>query len=240
MELRSLLRLLRSRLLPVLVTVVAGAAVGFGLSPRQAQYESTATIYVGARSFEFGDASLSGDQNLALGLVAQTFAELIESEQLAGDALELTGIATTARALVGATSATVEPGTTLIRITVVDADPAVSRALTNGLADAFIDQVLTLEPGAADDEGELPTVPARIFERAPLPVEPLPTGTSRNVVLGALLGLLVAVGLVLLADHLDLTARSPDEVEDRLGLPVLGVIPTSRPPPPAPVAGPDG
>jgi Mrp family chromosome partitioning ATPase/capsular polysaccharide biosynthesis protein len=49
--------------------------------------------------------------------------------------------------------------------------------------------------------------------------------TARNAVLGGFLGLLLGVGLVLVRDALNTRVRGADEVEARLGLPLLGRIP---------------
>jgi polysaccharide biosynthesis protein PslE len=67
-----------------------------------------------------------------------------------------------------------------------------------------------------------------IAEKATVPFEP--SGPSRAVLLlfGALFAALVSVGLACLADYLDPSFRTPDEVEAFLGLPVLASIPRSH------------
>src|SRR5262249_25240942 len=45
------------------------------------------------------------------------------------------------------------------------------------------------------------------------------------LVLGVLLGLVLGTGLAVLADALDKRVRSPDEVVEGLGLPLLGLVP---------------
>ena len=52
--------------------------------------------------------------------------------------------------------------------------------------------------------------------------------TARNAVLGGFLGLLLGVALVLVRDALNTRVRGADEVEARLGLPLLGRIPEVR------------
>jgi capsular polysaccharide biosynthesis protein len=56
----------------------------------------------------------------------------------------------------------------------------------------------------------------------------LPRNTSRNLIIGALFGLVLSVTVVLLLNYLDVTVRSPEDVERRTGLPVLGSIPQQR------------
>jgi capsular exopolysaccharide synthesis family protein len=49
-----------------------------------------------------------------------------------------------------------------------------------------------------------------------------------NTVLGALLGLILGVGLAFLIDRLDRRLRDPQEIENMFGRPILGVVPESR------------
>ena len=62
-------------------------------------------------------------------------------------------------------------------------------------------------------------------ERAVLPTSPVSPSLRRHLPFGVALGLLCGVALVLLIDFLDRSIKSPEELERRLGLPVLGVVP---------------
>ena len=52
--------------------------------------------------------------------------------------------------------------------------------------------------------------------------------TKRNGMLGALLGLLLGIGLVFVAERLDRRIRDASELEEAYGVPVLGRVPESR------------
>jgi capsular exopolysaccharide synthesis family protein len=56
------------------------------------------------------------------------------------------------------------------------------------------------------------------------PERPARPNVPLNTLLGALLGLLLGSGAALLVEHLDDTLRTPARVEERLGLPTLGVV----------------
>ncbi|MEP0805745.1 MAG: polysaccharide biosynthesis tyrosine autokinase [Chloroflexota bacterium] len=62
------------------------------------------------------------------------------------------------------------------------------------------------------------------IEPAAAPEMPIRPRTIMNIVLAGVIGLMLAVGIVFLVEHLDDTLKTPDEVERLLGVPVLGFI----------------
>ncbi|MEW6285011.1 MAG: polysaccharide biosynthesis tyrosine autokinase [Chloroflexota bacterium] len=62
------------------------------------------------------------------------------------------------------------------------------------------------------------------IEPASAPEMPIRPRTVMNTVLAAVVGLMLAVGLVFLIEYLDDTLKTPEEVERLLGVPVLGFI----------------
>jgi capsular exopolysaccharide synthesis family protein len=65
----------------------------------------------------------------------------------------------------------------------------------------------------------------RIMERARVPAAPFRPRVGHNLILGALIGLSLGVGLAFLLDHLDNTIMDVPDLKRTLALPVLGVIP---------------
>ena len=227
MELRRYLLLLRRRWLPILLAVVVAAAWTWATTDRTARYTTSATLYLGASSFdvEGGDRTLSNDAMSALDRIIITYSVMIDSEPIAREALALTEVSRSPQDVVAATSTGPVPNTSLLRIDVTDTDPVVSQALATGLAEAFLASIGELEPGQAIAEGDLPASSATLFERAKLPTRPDGTAGVGGVALAMVFGFLVAAGIVLLVEYLDVTVKSPDDVERNLGLPVLGVVP---------------
>lgn len=225
MELRRYLTVLRRRWVLILVSVVCGAMAGYLTVPSGSTYTAETTIYVGNR--QFGEqGALSADQTQGVERVARTFAVMVASEPIARDALQQTGIDASSAQVARRTTAGVIPGTTLIRISYYDADPARARAIANAISDALVEQVQTFEPGTtAGGEGEVPILPAYVFARADLPVVPQEKGALSRLLTGAVFGFVLAAGVAFLLDYLDITPRSPDDLERHVGLPVLGVVP---------------
>lgn len=65
---------------------------------------------------------------------------------------------------------------------------------------------------------------ARIINRAMVPTAPFSPNKRRAVMLAMVLGLMISIGLAFLLDHLDNTFKSVEDVEQKLGIPVLGVL----------------
>jgi capsular exopolysaccharide synthesis family protein len=66
-----------------------------------------------------------------------------------------------------------------------------------------------------------------IAQAATPPTSPSSPKTSRNTALGAVLGLLLGLGIAFLLERLDRRIREPKDLEKVYGLPLLGVVPES-------------
>ena len=65
----------------------------------------------------------------------------------------------------------------------------------------------------------------QIMQRADLPIITSSPQTARNLLLGAVLGLLFGVGMAFLLDYLDTAMSTPEHVERAVSLNTLGVVP---------------
>ena len=89
------------------------------------------------------------------------------------------------------------------------------RKYTENLEQARIDQALMV--------GRMSNI--TILQPATLPIVPVRPRTRLQLLLGLLLGAFGAISLAFACEYLDHTIRTPQEVEQRLGLPVLAYVP---------------
>ena len=67
----------------------------------------------------------------------------------------------------------------------------------------------------------------KVIDYAEVPKNPVNIGKQKTMVLAALLGLALGLGVIFLLDYLDRTIKTPEEVKMLLGLPALGIIPST-------------
>lgn len=67
-----------------------------------------------------------------------------------------------------------------------------------------------------------------IVDKADIPSQPSSPNLLKNLAIAGLLGCVLAAAIVFLRDHFDDTVRSPLDVEAKLGMPLLGLIPRAE------------
>jgi len=72
---------------------------------------------------------------------------------------------------------------------------------------------------------EIRTVNVWVVEKAEKPTSPVKPRKSLNILLGLIVGLFGGIGLAFFIDYLDNTIKSPDEIEAKLHVPLLGIVP---------------
>ena len=73
--------------------------------------------------------------------------------------------------------------------------------------------------------GGEPVPNLRVVDRAEIPASPDRGIVTRNLILGITVGLLGAIGLAFLLEHLDDSLKTPDDVVRFIRLPTLGIVP---------------
>ena len=73
--------------------------------------------------------------------------------------------------------------------------------------------------------GELRTSNVRVVDEAQQPRSPASPKKLLNMTLGVFGGLMVGLGLAFLLEFVDSRIKNPDEIQVRLGLPFLGIVP---------------
>lgn len=222
MELRDYLRLLRRRWLTIVVVVLAcaaGAAVVTVLSPRT--YRATTQILVA--SPQAGGPAGTGVTSSENGGVQSSLAPLVGSFATLVGTPPSVAAATTAAGLPGsgvAISASSNAANAVLTVDVDAAAPATAEAVAAAFVKSF--------PGVLVRLNQVPdrsSLSFTVLTPAALPTSAFRPDPVRNGVIGLGLGLVLGLAVAVAREALDRRVRDSRGLEERLGLPVLGVVP---------------
>jgi len=91
--------------------------------------------------------------------------------------------------------------------------------------EASVERVSKVDLNAAYATQNESKTSVKIIEEAVVPSMPVRPRRARIVFLSVLLGLLAGVGLAFVVEYADDKIRTPEDLEERVGLPVLGYVP---------------
>ncbi|HEM2820319.1 capsular biosynthesis protein CpsC [Streptococcus suis] len=212
----SLLKTIWRKKFFILVTAVLGAGLAFVYSSFLVtpQYDSTTRIYVVSQNVEAG-AGLTNQELQAGTYLVKDYKEIILSQDV------LTQVATELNLnenLKEKVSVSIPVDTRIVSISVRDADPNEAARIANSLR-TFAAQKIVEVTKVSDVTTLEEAVPAE---------EPTTPNAKRNIILGLLAGGILATGLVLVMEVLDDRVKRPQDIEEVMGLTLLGVVPDSK------------
>lgn len=217
MTLLELLGLLRKRLalvvaLPLVCALVTGAYCFLMMSN---VYTATASMYVLAQNESSQDsANLSTDLN-ASQMISNDVATLLTSDRVLDETAQDVGLEDLDAY---ETSVTSETTSRVIQLSVTGPDAQTAADIANGMVDnvsAIAREVMSIES-------------FNLIDAATAPASPSGPNRPLYVVVAAMAGLFLAVAIVVVADMLNTKVRNQEEVEELLGIPVIGRVPMMR------------
>lgn len=210
-----LLKKLWSNKFLITLIAVVGATVAllislFLITP---EYTSTTRIYVVNQNSTSTNITT---QDLQAGdYLVNDYKEIITSNDVLSEVITSNNLAFDVKELLKKVRVSIPTSTRVISISVEDPDPQKASDLANSIREVAaekikdvtrVEDVTTLEVAKPMDEPSSPKI-------------------SRNVVLGALVGGLIAVISLLLGEILDDRIKRPEDIEEVLGMTLLGVVP---------------
>ena len=216
----------RSRIvLAVLVAAVATAALISVLQPPV--YRATTKIVVGQ-----GNSLIPPGDAYAIQPYAATMGDLVTSDVVARNVIENLDLkGETPGSLLERTTASINPDTAVVTVSVEDGDKARAVRIGQEIGVFFSDLVEEQFGTTESQPGEVAQLPltAKVFDPAhPDPNEPVSPKPVQNVLIAAVLGLVLALLAAFLREHFDRKLRTRESVEQHFGVPVIGEIPFKK------------
>lgn len=148
-----------------------------------------------------------------------TYSELVTSNDVVRQVITNTGINISEEALKSSIEVSSVEDTDVIKISVTNQNPTYATKLANETAKAFMEKVAeiyNINNVHVVDEAEEPQSPSNVNH-------------LKDVVIFTFIGVVIAVGYVLIANMLDNTIKTREEVERLYKVPVIAEIPLNLP-----------
>lgn len=176
------------------------------------KYTSTTRIYVVSRS---SDTSLTNQDLQAGSYLVNDYKEVITSNEVLSSVIDQEKLSMSASELSKDIAVTIPTDTRVISISVTDTDAQRACDIANTVREVAAEKIKAVTK--VDDVTTL--------ESATKPSHPSSPNVKKNAAIGALAGVFLAVVGILVAEVLDDRVRRPEDVEEVLGMTLLGVVP---------------
>ncbi|MCY7050975.1 Wzz/FepE/Etk N-terminal domain-containing protein [Streptococcus parasanguinis] len=199
----------------ILVALVfAIAAFGYSAFLAKKEYQSTSRIYVVSRQNQDNNALTNSDLQAGAYLV-KDYREIILSQNVLSQAIEELKLDMTPAELSKKISVSVPTDTRILSITAKDGDPKEAARIANGLRNVAAEKIISVTK-VSD---------VTTLDEAEVPQSPSSPNIRRNVLLGFVAGAGLMLVLLVVVEVLDDRVKRPEDVEELMGLPLLGVVP---------------
>lgn len=193
----------------LLVGTIALLGSVFFIKPK---YTSTTRIYVVSRS---SDTALTNQDLQAGSYLVNDYKEVITSSEVLSSVIDQEKLSMSAGQLSDEIAVNIPTDTRVISISVTDTDAQRACDIANTVREVAAEKIKAVTK--VDDVTTL--------ESATKPSHPSSPNVKKNAAIGALAGVFLAVVGILVAEVLDDRVRRPEDVEEVLGMTLLGVIP---------------
>ena len=212
----SLLRTIWRKKFLILLTAILTTGLAFAYSAFLVtpQYDSTTSLYVVNQSSDNG-AGITNQDLQAGSFLVKDYKEIILSQDVLKNVTTTLGITDDIKEKI---TVNIPVDTRILSISVRDSDPNQAATIANTLRDEAAKKII-----------EVTKVSDVTTLEAALPAEkPSTPRTKRNLALGFVAGAFLATALVLVLEVLDDRVKRPQDIEEGLGMTLLGVVPDAE------------
>ena len=212
----QLFKILWKKKIAIILTAIVAAVLAFGVSSfvLKPEYSSTTRIYVVSRN-QSENAGLTNQDLQAGSYLVKDYKEIILSQDVLEKVISNLKLDKTVKELTKKIKVTVPVDTRIVSIVVVDEHPEEASRIANALREVAAEKIISVT--RVSDVTTL--------EEARPALTPSSPNIRRNTVLAFLAGGAVMVVSVLLLELLDDRVKRPEDVEEVMNMPLLGIVP---------------
>lgn len=219
-KVRDLLKTLKKRwkliCIITLSTTIISAALSFFVIPPK--YETSTKVFIGKEGSVIKDSSdqnYNGNDVEMYQKLLKTYAEIIKTNDLIERAVDMENLNVKSDDVLKNLTVTPTVDTQVLEIKYVNKDKAMAKNILDSIINQFI----------VESKQLIPNGNIKIIESVKIPGNPVSPNKKVNILIAFILGLMVSMGLSFFLEFMDNTFNSKEEMEEELGVPVLGIIP---------------
>ena len=218
LDLRDIFLLIKKHWLVMIAAAVLFAAVGglctkFLITP---QYQASATLIVNSREDQTGQAYITNDQITSATKLVNTYSVILTSDTVLEKTIADLGLDMTYQQLVKKVSISSVDDTQVMKITVRDADPKLAQEITASIVEQAPGMIIqTVKAGSVE-----------VISQAKAGQNPVSPSLKKNVAIAGAIGFLLCFAVIFIRHLLNNKFMTESDITNRLGLTVLGVIPS--------------
>lgn len=194
----------------IIVALLAFIGTKLFITP---MYTAETKVYVLSKSD--GSAGVTTSDLQAGSYLTKDYTELVKSRTVMEQVIAVLNLDMKPEELMNMVSVEAATDSRILTIRVQDADPKQAKEIADAVRESVSVQITEIMDADA----------VNTVEKADLPDAPSSPNTKKNTLLGGILGIILAMGVVVLISILDDTIKTPDDVERYLGLNTLTSIP---------------
>ena len=200
-------------ILIVLIFILLGVIYTTGFV--KPKYTSSTTLLLATGNTSSNTNTITTTDVTLNSKLVSTYSTLIKSKTVLRQVISNLGINISEDELEKNITVSQEKDTEIIRISVTNADATTAAKVANEVAKVFsqrVSEIYKINNVQVVDQAEVDTIPSNINH-------------TKDVIIFAFVGVVVAVMYVLIANMLDTTIKTAEEVEKEFKVPVLASIP---------------
>ena len=194
----------------LLATLTAAIISFFVIAPK---YEASTKVFIGKENTK--DQNYNNSDIQMYQQLLKTYAGVITTNDLVERAIDKANLNITSEKVLGGLTVTPSANTQILEIKYISTDKVLSRDLVDAVTTQFIKTSTDLIPNGN----------VKIIESVKLPENPVSPNKKMNIAIAFLLGIMISVGFAFLLEFMDNTFKTKEQLEQILGLPVIGAIP---------------
>ena len=194
----------------LIATLTAGIISFFVIAPK---YEASTKVFIGKENTK--DQNYNNSDIQMYQQLLKTYAGVITTNDLVEKAINTADLNITSEEVLGGLTVTPSANTQILEIEYISTDRVLSRDLVDAITTQFIETSKELIPNGN----------VKIIESVKMPESPVSPNKAMNIAIAFLIGLIISVGLAFLLEFMDNTFKTKEQLEQILGVPVIGAIP---------------